>query len=92
MPNFHGSEFAGGLTTHGRQGAALDLSSDVPVPVTAKGVVVTAAGNLKIRPAGETTGWITFEGVFPGFVPPYVVGVVASTANGTSASVATIAD
>jgi len=86
-------QHAATLSSYGRNGSVVDLSStDATLGATVKGVVVTSiagGANLVIRPKDGSSD-ITFTGVVVGFVPPYVPGIVRRT--GTTCSLATIED
>lgn len=81
-------------TSFGPKGSMLDLSgSDVTLSPSAKAIMVCGAGNLVYRPVGNTgADYITVTGAAVGFIPGHVVGLVRSTANGTTATVCTIED
>ncbi len=89
MP-FVGSATPPTSMNYGKKGSTLSLSGETAVPANAKAIICLTAGNLQIRPAGESSGSITFTAVPAGFIPPYVVGVVIQA--GTTAGVATVED
>lgn len=91
--SFVGKAISPSPINFGKKGAKVDLSgADVQMPLGCKAIVVTAPGNLKYYPIDSPTNLIEFDNCPLGFIPPHVPGVVRSTANGTTASVATVED
>lgn len=76
-------------TSFGNTGSVISPSDTVDLGSYAKSVVVTAAGNIVVIPAGNLDAApITFTAAPVGFVIPYRVRRVNAT--GTTASAATI--
>jgi hypothetical protein len=71
------------------KGTAITPSDTVDLTSYANGIVVTAAGNLKLLPSqNDDADPITFTSAPVGFVPPFQVRRVFQT--GTTASVASL--
>lgn len=80
-------------TFFGKKSRNITKSDTVDLDPYPKAIVVTAAGNLVILPAGNTDdagGLVTFTSAPVGFIPPYRVRRVHST--GTSATTSAIDD
>src|SRR5258708_653211 len=76
-------------TSFGNTGSVITPSDTVDLTSYAKSIVITAAGNIVVIPAGNLdANPITFTGVPVGFVIPYRVRRVNAT--GTTASAASI--
>lgn len=87
------AEYQASLYSFGRKGEQLDLSGDdVSLAENVKAIQVVAAGNLVYAPVGDLNNVITVTEAPVGFQPAHVVGKVLSAANGTTASVSTVAD
>lgn len=76
-------------TSRHAKGKAITPNDTTDLTAYAAGIVVTAAGNLKVLPSQNADAdTITFTGVTVGFVPPFQVRRVFAT--GTTASVASL--